>query len=745
MSSEIQQLLYGYSDGHRLLAASRRPPRDAERALLILTDISGPVTAGAFESYLTGCPVPGTGAYALARTWLATELNRPGCVWTHTLLIEQGDLGRIPQLALLRSLFRRPRRGESWQAYATPLPVPAAGPPSAAETRPAWAERDAARVLAALYGLPDAPTFLVADRADTLEELVLALWSQQWPALRGALRFCTWSLAVRAIDGQLFDFQVVPPSVGRQLGAAQARGTMVNLTARAGSGTESAVPGWAREAARDLGQPDGPWRRLLWRVGGDMPARRSAFAPLAEVGSQVELIGAGRLTLAELLTSVASRFRLPGDAKALKAALFGERSEGEPALVPSVREADLLREVATTGLHAALDAGDLAVRRRAMALWKTAPAEALGVAQEVVAAGPVTPPGAQLLDGIAHAIGATEAAAIRSRHPALFGELERRNPSLAAAAAPVAPVPVEPRRETPTVVAPPPRPLEPRPATPLVMGPPPRPAEPRPTTPLVMGPPPRLPAPLPGAVREPARVAPQAPAPQLPRRPVTDTVAGILDRLDRSDGAADLGADWRKMLKTRTPEVVTWFLRAKAPAPRAVAAVADALDPHSPAVRRIGAEPWLRTTQGVDVGLERREYLKLAAFLLSVAFDNPGPGAEELVARVFEPVDTAARRGELTPEAWDLLADQLPPLPWWRERDWSERLRRGLVERFVRHDWPPEQLLRAVRDDATFERVVVICEWTRQGESLLRRLAAKVTRGATDATGPQRALLARYA
>src|SRR5262249_18814657 len=116
----------------------------------MLTDISGPPTAGLFDSYLTGWAVPGAGAYALARTWLPPELTRRGRWCTHPVLIALPALPRVAVLALVRPMFRRPRRGESWQAYEQPatLPLPPAGaePPA----RPAIPERDAARVLAAL-------------------------------------------------------------------------------------------------------------------------------------------------------------------------------------------------------------------------------------------------------------------------------------------------------------------------------------------------------------------------------------------------------------------------------------------------------------------------------------------------------------------------------------------------------------------------------------------------------------------
>src|SRR4051812_5480513 len=83
----VHQTLHGYSEGHRLLAASVALPDDAQHLMLRMSDLSGPQVIQGFEEYLTGYPVPSLSAYAFAKTWYADEMRRPGCVWTHTLLL----------------------------------------------------------------------------------------------------------------------------------------------------------------------------------------------------------------------------------------------------------------------------------------------------------------------------------------------------------------------------------------------------------------------------------------------------------------------------------------------------------------------------------------------------------------------------------------------------------------------------------------------------------------------------------
>ena len=42
------------------------------------------------------------------RTWRAPEMSRPGCVWTHALLIEPALLESLEHLSVLQQFFSRP-------------------------------------------------------------------------------------------------------------------------------------------------------------------------------------------------------------------------------------------------------------------------------------------------------------------------------------------------------------------------------------------------------------------------------------------------------------------------------------------------------------------------------------------------------------------------------------------------------------------------------------------------------------
>ena len=116
----IDQALFGYADGHRQIASSfRLPPKDLY-LLSSASDLASGTRLGENDSYLTGLPLPESRRYALFRTWAAPEMPRPGCVWSHTLLLDSRAIASLPTFSELLALFRRPMGRETSQ-YAEPL------------------------------------------------------------------------------------------------------------------------------------------------------------------------------------------------------------------------------------------------------------------------------------------------------------------------------------------------------------------------------------------------------------------------------------------------------------------------------------------------------------------------------------------------------------------------------------------------------------------------------------------------
>ncbi len=121
MDITVNKTLHGYDNGHSLLQGSTRLSNDALRLMLSMSDMSGPGVRQGFESYLTGYPLRAEKTYVIARTWYAPEMKRPGCVWTHSLLIRNTDIGKIGSAISLERLFRRLTISKDFESYTSQM------------------------------------------------------------------------------------------------------------------------------------------------------------------------------------------------------------------------------------------------------------------------------------------------------------------------------------------------------------------------------------------------------------------------------------------------------------------------------------------------------------------------------------------------------------------------------------------------------------------------------------------------
>src|SRR5438445_808893 len=113
----INQTVHGYENGHSLLASSIDLPNEVRLKMLPITDMSGNSMLDGFEEYLTAYPIKGINAFAIGKTWYADEMERPGCVWTHTLIISFVDLPLLLDPEIIFDLFKRPTGSQDTDAY----------------------------------------------------------------------------------------------------------------------------------------------------------------------------------------------------------------------------------------------------------------------------------------------------------------------------------------------------------------------------------------------------------------------------------------------------------------------------------------------------------------------------------------------------------------------------------------------------------------------------------------------------
>lgn len=344
--SAVDQTLHGYRDGHRLLAASTDLDGADRRLMLLLSDSSDAKRISASEPLFSGYPLPSGKYYVLAMTWAAPEVKRPGCVWTHSLLLPAPVL-EFSDLASLLSAFKRPQDEDDWDAYSRGLSIQDRSPKGGAlfSTLPT--------VLWSLYDPPAPPVDLrdtaLAD-ADR-HAFLMNVWAQQWSALRRTFAFGESPRIARRIDGALIDLQVTH-SPQRSSWEEPHNKPKPRTVTRA---LDSPVPHWCDALADDIRQPSG-LREFLAEFGPTVrPTRESLWALTCvwvALDPAIKDVG-----LSTALAAIARAFPDPEEGVDLKRAVLGEDHRrslphpiNEEELLPALIESDLMSFAAGGGL-----------------------------------------------------------------------------------------------------------------------------------------------------------------------------------------------------------------------------------------------------------------------------------------------------------------------------------------------------------------------------------------------------------
>jgi hypothetical protein len=315
----IDQALFGYAGGHRQIASSvRLPPKDLY-LLSSASDLASGARLGERESYLSGLPLPESRRYALFRTWAAPEMPRPGCVWSHVLLLDPKISASIPALSEVLPFFRRPVANET-SSYGDPLDIL-----FSRFVEPASADL-ISEIISGYYNGGRVTLSPDSGEPDEIENAVLAVWSQQWPRLRASFSFCTASLNEnRRTEQNDYSVQVAPfdeaPSINRER--------------------------WVSFAAADAAlNKVTPLRRFLWRYGRDISASRRQYRMIVDLYLRSD--GADAIS-SDAAFDVFRALPDPSEGAVLKRDILGI-GPSSPRLVAPISAVDLLQLLTSEAL-----------------------------------------------------------------------------------------------------------------------------------------------------------------------------------------------------------------------------------------------------------------------------------------------------------------------------------------------------------------------------------------------------------
>lgn len=206
---KIQQTLHGYSQGHHLLAGTALLKSSEDMLLMSqMSDWAG--FEGKYDkeiSYLTAYPLS-SDYYVIAKTWYAYEMNRPGCVWTHSLLIRCEDLNRIPDFKAFQKIFRRPINVNDYANYGRVIEIVEDEPKDGVKEL-SLTEANISMVYITLLQLQKPLVYQIKKSNDEYQDMILHLMDYIPGGILSKYTFSSGSTVQRQFKGKSFDLQFV--------------------------------------------------------------------------------------------------------------------------------------------------------------------------------------------------------------------------------------------------------------------------------------------------------------------------------------------------------------------------------------------------------------------------------------------------------------------------------------------------------------------------------------------------------
>lgn len=680
----IHQTLHGYSDGHRLIASSCRLPRDAESLMLILSDLSGPGGSYQFDPYLTGYPLESAGRYALACTWPAPEMKRPGCVWTHTLLLGEELLAEMNNPEEFLTLFNRPKSASDFSDYLDGIGVPETFGSrnrrfEQLDDFTAWI---GPYLLHAIYGSATSFTVLAVSSYSAATMPILSTWRLQWPSLRARFTFCGGTRIVRTVKGEPMDLQAALDRDLRRLDRWAEAPSLVPADLAPIYPSEE----WVEVASTAWSAPDshnlvGFFNQLGKSLPGDPTLFRPATAAFAILGRSSNADDVAR----ELICFVAKEFPDPTSGVEFKRVFFGAAS------VTGLPERAVLRALAETECFEAFEPDSLMIRSRSKALWGFG-----DVAWELMSrllAGVSTPLSEAVLGGLIEGMpDGTLIAALDTGGEVLEGFV-RRCPRFAA-------------------------------------------------TPLYWSPPALRQAhaarALASAASETADLLNEIVNTALdagadPIDPgVIDvfgdrSVPAALEWLDcDSTRLSRLPIGWQGSLRRKTSQMLTWLCDRTSVREETARFILSVTDVSAVFPARELTAALVRFLPVIEqAGMECAATIGCGA--LKVALRAASAEGAELAAACLDVVYRAAMQSRLPDDAWWKLSSELPRGYWFQDWDRCEKLRKAAAERFACGQWPAVALTVLTEDESLFDAIVAELKDSKLGRSVLKEVEGMTT------------------
>lgn len=267
---KIHQTLHGYSEGHILLASSisTLTQRDKKK-MAVLSDWDEYARKEDDSSYITAYPLPDSPYYVIAKTWYANEMERPGCVWTHSLLLDISEDSDFFDCRALFFAFIRPQR-DKYTDYNKPLDIKGEIEVNTLMPSP-FKMPSLAHWLHALLNKDEPLVFVVDQPTSYYQIFLLSLMNHLPIGILSKMSMCSGTGRIRKYENELFDLQFIVNN----------RNNLPKISSQLAD-VEEGID-WCHYVAQSIQEEKLNVPMLLHRFASDIGGRMDAYASVVMV------------------------------------------------------------------------------------------------------------------------------------------------------------------------------------------------------------------------------------------------------------------------------------------------------------------------------------------------------------------------------------------------------------------------------------------------------------------------------
>jgi hypothetical protein len=358
----IHQMLYGYKNGHSLFSTSVDLPSEDKSLLLELSDWSG-VNEQRVSSYLTGFPLIQSGYYALIRTWYADDMSRPGCAWSHVLLIHIKSFSELVNVQQLNNLFIKPEINSDFAFYSKSLVIENTDEVSSNLSnliKPVISEFSQNYIQELIYQLFTSPNNIYVEPSTTteaIEKLFLTLWWSQPINDRFLFSFCTGSNKPRRLFNNELNLQCVFNDSYKQ------------YWIRSINGNNEINNDWVNTLYKNLVSDNQSFIKYLNNLTDDITSNKNKIVGLSEIFNLIDgeiIYKDSELFVDKILNLLSSYFPDKTEARKIKKALLSE-----DVLKSLDIESYFLKQIFKSEGFSAFDIDELKIPYRILNIYET--------------------------------------------------------------------------------------------------------------------------------------------------------------------------------------------------------------------------------------------------------------------------------------------------------------------------------------------------------------------------------------